>query len=253
MVDRQNLKNKANSAGKSVAGTLGEAGSKLKSKAKGAIAKDPETGIAISEVGDKYVVIDGDGNSVGAYDSKRNAAAKARELKRESGTSEVAGQDAESTSRGQQAATKFSSTVNKAAKTAGKKVSELGQKAAESVDAPDEEGDGADMSFLGGGGDGGPMLPGMEGDGGDAPTLPSGFGGESDAPSMPAFGGQEDDGDGPTVPSMGMGGEPQSPFGGGMGEPSMPMFGGEGEPDMPFMSQMEDEDSDDDQPRFPWM
>lgn len=180
MVDRQNLTDKAKSVGKSVAGTLGEKAQQLKSKAK-TLAKDPDTGIEISEVNGQYLVIDGDGNATGPFDNRRNAAAKAREMKRE--------MEAE----GGKAA-KFSQKVNETASSAKDKL----QKAGESIDTDGESG-------------GSPTLPGMEGEGG-GPTLP-GMESESGEPSLPFM--QEESGDGPSMPFMAGesdGDQPSLPF-----------------------------------------
>jgi hypothetical protein len=217
MVDRENLKNKAKAAGKSVAGTLGEKAQQLKSKAK-TLAKDPDTGIEISEVNGQYLVIDGDGNATGPFDKRRNAAAKAREMKREM------------ESEGGKAA-KFSQKVNE---TAGKAKDKL-QSAGESIDTDGESGGSPTLPGMQGN-DGGPSLPGMEGDGG-GPTLP-GMESESGEPSLPFM--QESDSDGPSMPFMG---ESESD------QPSLPFMEDETDEgaELPFMT---DSDSDD-EPRFP--
>jgi hypothetical protein len=210
MVDRQNLTDKAKSVGKSVAGTLGEKAQQLKQKAE-TLAKDPDTGIEISEVNGQYLVIDGDGNATGPFDNRRNAAAKAREMKREmEDEDETDGKAAE-----------FSQKVNE---TAGKAKDKL-QSAGESIDTDGESG-------------GSPTLPGMEADDGGGPTLP-GMESESGEPSLPFM--QEESGDGPSMPFMeeNDGEQPSLPF--------MEDQTDEDGPELPFMT---DSDSDE-EPRFP--
>jgi hypothetical protein len=223
MVDRENLKNKAKAAGKSVAGTLGEKAQQLKSKAK-TLAKDPDTGIEISEVNGQYLVIDGDGNATGPFDNRRNAAAKAREMKRE--------MEAE----GGKAA-KFSQKVNETASSAKDKLQSAGEK----VDTDGESG-GSPSLFGGMDGDGdGPTLPGMEGPDGDGggPTLP-GMASESGEPSLP-FMQDSDSGEGISMPFMT--GESDGD------QPSLPFMEDQTDEDaeLPFMT---DSDSDD-EPQFP--
>jgi len=243
MADRRNLRDKAKSAGKSVAGTLKQGAQTLKDKAT-AIAKDDETGITISEVQGQYLVIDSDGSAIGPYDDKMKAAAKARQLKQEKqstserresrseGMEETNDSSDQSTGKVQRAATRFSSGVNKAVSTAASKASNV-----DPVDEPmgankestpqlddlfggSMDGDGPSLDMFEGGGKS-PTLPFAD-DGGDNPQLPFGNNGEAD---------------------MGM-----LPFGGSEGEPSMPAFGGEGEiGDLPFG---DGEDTDEPELRF---
>jgi len=211
MVDRQNLTDKAKSVGKSVAGTLGEKAQQLKQKAE-TLAKDPDTGIEISEVNGQYLVIDGDGNATGPFDNRRNAAAKAREMKREM----------EEESQGGGKAAKFSQKVNETASSAKDKL----QSAGESIDTDGESG-------------GSPTLPGMEADDGGGPTLP-GMESESGEPSLPFM--QEESGDGPSMPFM---------TGENDGEqPSLPFMEDQTDEDGPELPFMTDSDSDE-EPRFP--
>lgn len=218
MVDREKLKDKAKAAGKSVAGTLGEKAQQLKSKAK-TLAKDPGTGIEISEVNGQYLVIDGDGNATGPFDNRRNAAAKAREMKRQ----------AEGQQDSQGKAAKFSNKVNK---TAGKAKDKL-QSAGESIDSGES---GGSPSLPGMEGDsGGPMLPSMESDGdGQGPTLP-GMESEGDEPSLPFM--QEESGEGPSMPFMA--GESDGD------KPSLPFMEDQtdGNADLPFMTE-QDQDNE---------
>jgi hypothetical protein len=202
MVDRQNLTDKAKSVGKSVAGTLGEKAQQLKQKAE-TLAKDPETGIEISEVNGQYLVIDGDGNATGPYDNRRNAAAKAREMKREMDKSGKAA--------------KFSQKVNETASSAKDKL----QSAGESIDTDGESG-------------GSPTLPGMEADDGGGPTLP-GMESESGEPSLPFM--QEESGDGPSMPFMtgeNDGEQPSLPF--------MEDQTDEDGPELPFMTDSDSDE-----------
>jgi len=230
MADRQRLRDKAKSAGKSVAGTLKQGAQNLKDKAT-AIAQDEETGITISEVQGQYLVIDSDGSAIGPYDDKMKAASKARQLKQEKqttsetpassseGMEDQDGGSDQSTGKVQRAATRFSSGVNRAVSSAASKASNV-----DPVDEPmgankestpqlddlfggSMDGDGPSLDMFESGGES-PRLPFAD-EGGDNPQLPFGNGGEAD---------------------MGM-----LPFGGSEGEPSMPAFGGEGEiGDLPF-------------------
>lgn len=252
MVDRQNLTDKAKSVGKSVAGTLGEKAQQLKSKAK-TLAKDPETGIEISEVNGQYLVIDGDGNATGPFENRRNAAAKAREMKREM----------EEESQGGGKAAKFSQKVNE---TAGKAKDKL-QSAGESIDTDDSGGSGMSLGGMGGGmgENGGPSLPAMDADDSDESEPSMSFLGDPDGDGDPEFAFATDfDGDGDQEQGIfetnadADSGPSLPDFGGGGGEgPSLPGFGppaddDDGGPMLPGFGMQESDDEDDEQ-QFPWM
>lgn len=215
------LRDKAKQAGKSLAGTLGEGAKRAKRKAK-QLAKDPETGIELSQIGDKYIVIDGDGDTHGPFDERMKAAAKARELKREA---EGAGDGANGQSRAQAVATKFATKVNEAARAAGEKGRDFAEQAAEQPDEPrqrERQGErqqpqGPSLGFLEGGQ--GEMdsstLPFESGGGqGDGPSLDF-LGGGMEQPQMPQFGPPADDGEREAqLPMMGEGPDMgQLPFG----------------------------------------
>lgn len=217
MVSRQSLKDKAVSAGKSVAGTLSGGVSELKRRAK-TVARDDESGIEISEVQGQYLVIDADGDAVGPYDTRKEAAAKAREMKRDQGTSEVAGQTqaTQTTSTSQQLATRFSQGVNSKARAAAEKAADAGENLAE----PTEEPAGGGPSLFGptdSDDESGPQLPMMteygggfadDGDGGGDDTQPGvaaafdlGPGPDAAKDNQPGFGFFEGSDDAePTIP-----------------------------------------------------
>lgn len=253
MADRRSLKKKAVETGKSVAGTLGEGARKIKDDAKSAVSKGDET-YRVTQVQDKWVVVDSEGDVEGAFDDRENAEMLKRELQggeeREMEPDEpddVAEVEDDEPGKFQQFATGFANKVNSGL-----------SKAAESVEAPDDEDMGEDrgpsLAFMGdasGEDRGTPMLPGMMGgqpEGEDeeqaqGPMLPGMMGGETEengqAPSMPFMGGgMGGETDQPQLPFMGPQGEsddteqqqgPQMNFlGGGMGNgPSAPWMGAE--------------------------
>lgn len=199
---------------------------------------------SVSQVGDRYLVIEDDGTNHGPYDERMQAAAKYRELMRENGNGNGSGHE-QSGGRLQQAATRFSSGVNRAVQKAGDAGRGLAEKAdaaaAEAAEGQFEETErekrqdtGPSLDFLGGGtggggqdgemqlpfggGETGPddvQLPFAEGGGGDDPDL-SFLGGGGAEPKMPQFGPDGDGaGDGPQMPDfMGQGPDTTSlPFG----------------------------------------
>jgi len=218
MADRRNLKDRAKSAGKSVAGTLKQGAQALKDKAR-TIAKDDDTGIEISEVQGQYLVIDSDGSAIGPYDDKMKAASKARQLKQENqqatqdaqaGSARMEDETGQDQARVQKAATRFSQGVNRVASTAGQKA----KQASESVDTSEERDSGPQVDLFGGMDNGdSPSLDDVLGQSGDTPELQFGMGENTDGPSLPGFG--MDNGENLQMPSM-MGEGPemgQLPFG----------------------------------------
>jgi len=213
MADRRNLKDRATSAGKSVAGTLKQGVQKLKRKAQ-TIAKDDETGIEISEVQGQYLVIDSDGSAIGPYDDKMKAASKARELKQEkqqatqgaqSGSARMDDETGQDQGRVQKAATRFSQGVNKRLGVT------QGEDTGESRGVKERFDDFA-TSFA----------QGVNDTGSDTDDD------ESTSPTLPMMGGGERDGD--EQPTLAFMGDPDND-----GDPELAFFGdvdGDGETDM---------------------
>jgi hypothetical protein len=207
------------------------------------------TKIGITEARGQYIVVDDEGNQYGTYDDRKQAAAKAREVKREMEDSE---EETQSSGSGfQDKASRFAAAVNRTAQKAGSKA----KSAAQSVDTGESQdtasGMDSGMSLLGGGSDGesSPSVPSLMGDksgdmdlgfggGGDSPELP--FGGESDQEVDLGFLEADSEGGGPSIPSMGMdGGVGELPFGESGDDPTLPGFGmeenDENEPELRFL------------------
>jgi len=162
-------------------GTLKQGVKNIKAGVKGGKSSQ-DYSITYNEERDTHILIGPDGSSVGSFDSRKAAAAKARELKRESGTSEMTQTNTSSEDergRLQQFATSFSSKVNETVEGASE----------------DGEADNTGLGFLTGGMDDdsdGPILPGMEMDGSE----------DDGGPMLPGFGGNDQDA--PMLPNMGM-------------------------------------------------
>lgn len=187
-------------------------------------------GPKVSQVGDEYIVIDGE-ETHGPYDKFRVARKKKRDI--------------ESARKERRSAKNRAKRAAGAAKSGASALAAAGERAAEAAPDPEEFEQGEERD--------GPMLPAMGADG-DGPLMPGGMGDDlgGDGPQVP-MSGQRQQGDGPMLPDLGGGGEPRSPFDGGeMGEPMSP-FGelddGRGEPQIPMLD--DDGRDDDDQP--PWM
>jgi len=268
MVDRQELRETAKSAGESIAGTFKRAGKKAADAGKEAakttkqgaknIKQDitgagdqGEVDVIYSPEAETYYVLGPDNDTLGQYDDEMKAKAAARELKREIADSE----DAKSG---------FKDKATSAAQRLGESLSG----AAQSLDDADLGGDG-DGNGLGGGGmmadsGGDPQLPGGEMGGGGspnvpmtggdepAPTLPGGMGNGAAEPGVPFLAG-DDDGAGPMVPDF-------APSGGSDEMPQLPgmsQAGGQNGEDVMlpgFGGMASDDDSDDGQGQaYPWM
>jgi len=258
MVDRQQLRETAKSAGSSIAGTFKSGAQKAKEAGKN-VAKNTKKGagqikeditgsadqgeidLLFDQERGKYILIGPSNETLGTFDDEMQAKAAAREAKRELDTSE-------STGGFQAKAQRFAQGVNSSLSSAGEALESDGTEADET---PESESSGPTLPMMeqtAQDGDNGPEMPFMSG-GGDAeneqgPTLP-GFGaseGDGDAPMLSGFGGSGSDG------------EPQLPmFGGGDGDgPSMPMFDGpeDGEATISGFGISESEEDSDSQP---WM
>lgn len=257
MVDRQNLRETAQSAGESIAGTFKSAGSKAKQagqnfvkntkKGAGQIKSDitgkgtsaDDVTLAYDQENEKYIVFAGE-KPIRDFDDEMQAKAYARKLK---------GQIQNAQERNTESVTdKFKSAATSAA---------------ESFEADQDGGerDGSDMDDergeMAGEDETGPMLPGFgeSAENGDSsPELPfmdDASAGEGDAPTLPGFGPQGESEDGQDTPTLpGFGGPDDSD-----GAPQLPGFGGgesDGSPTVPGFG-MQDQEQSDDSEQYPWM
>lgn len=230
---RRELREKAKQAGKSAAGTVKEGAQRLKEKAR-TVARDEKTGIEISEVRGQYLVVDGDGNAYGPYDDKKQAAGKARELRREQQGTQARERRSERSGR----------ETTQPQGREGRASSEVSQRAQQTTSEPSTDNDrGFSFPMMGGGPESGPELQFM----GDVDN-------DGD-PELAFFGDVDNDGDRDvTLFEPNEGQEPTLPgFDVGDGEPEMPtMFGGGEGGDGPQIPGFGFEDDSDDDTQ-PWM
>jgi len=258
MVDRQELRETAKSAGESIAGTFKRAGKKAADAGKEAakttkqgaknIKQDitgagdqGEVDVIYSPEAETYYVLGPDNDTLGQYDDEMKAKAAARELKREIADSE----DAKSG---------FKDKATSAAQRLGESLSG----AAQSLDDADLGGDG-DGNGLGGGGmmadsGGDPQLPGGEMGGGGSPNVPM-TGGDGPASTLP--GGMGNGAAEPGVPFLAGDDEPASTLPGGMGngaaEPGVPFLAGDDDGTGPMVPDFAPSGGSDEMPQLPGM
>lgn len=236
MVDRQQLRNTAKSAGESIAGTFKKGAKAAKSAAKttkkGAKnIKDDVTGgadrgeidLLYDQEREKYILVGPDNQAIGQYDDEMKAKAAARQAKREL-------QDTEET-QSQSVTQKF-----KAAAT----------NAAEGFDpsTPETESDSSPNIPMMGQTDqsGGPQVPMMFTDSGDS----------KEGPSLPFM--NDRDTDGPEMPFMNDDTSPDLAFldGGEGNGPTVPGFSGQQGDGGPQIVALDESREKPDTDRFPW-